>query len=80
MGIKKSSLELILIYKMESKKVLEKNLEVLESYDRCKETLDLIEKINIVLGRKQTFKIETSSTLNFKVTCYGISSTTAQKI
>jgi hypothetical protein len=78
MGIKKSSQKLI--YKVASKKVLEKNLEVLKSYDHYKKTLDLIEKINIVLGRRPTFKIETSSTLNFKVNYYGISSTTAQKI
>jgi hypothetical protein len=78
MGIKKSSQKLI--YKVASKKVLEKNLEVLKSYDHYKKTLDLIEKVNIVLGRRPTFKIETSSTLNFKVNYYGISSTTAQKI
>lgn len=78
MGIKKSSQKLI--YKVAPKKVLEKNLEVLKSYDHYKKTLDLIEKVNIVLGRRPTFKIDTSSTLNFKINYYGISSTTAQKI
>jgi len=78
MGIKKSSQKLI--YKVIPKKVLEKNLEALESYGYYKKTLDLIEKVNIVLGRRPTFKIDTSSTLNFKVNYYGISSTTAQKI
>jgi len=78
MGIKKSSQKLI--YKVASKKVLGKNLEALESYDHYKKTSDLIEKVNIVLGRKPTFKIDTSSTLNFKINYHGISSTTAQKI
>jgi len=78
MGIKKSSQKLI--YKVAPKKVLEKNLEVLKSYDHYKKTLDLIEKVNIVLGRRPTFKIDTSSTLNFKINYHGISSTTAQKI
>jgi len=78
MGIKKSSQKLI--YKVAPKKVLEKNLEALKSYDYYKKTLDLIEKVNIVLGRKPTFKIDNSSTLNFKINYHGISSTTAQKI
>jgi hypothetical protein len=78
MGIKKSSQKLI--YKVAPKKVLGKNLEVLKTYDDYKKTLDIIEKVNIVLGRRPTFKIDTSSTLNFKINYHGVSSTTAQKI
>jgi hypothetical protein len=78
MRIKKFSQKLV--YRVAPKKVLEKNLEALKSYDHYKKTLDLIEKVNIVLGRRPTFKIDTSSTLNFKINYYGISSTTAQKI
>jgi hypothetical protein len=78
--MKKRKTSQILIYKLAPKKVLEKNLKALESYDYCKKTLDLIEKVNIVLGRRPIFKIDTSSTLNFKINYHGTSSTTAQKI
>ncbi len=75
---KKSSQKLI--SRVASKKVLEKNAEALRSYDYYKKTSDLIERVDVALGRKVTFKTDTSSTLNFEINHYGVSSTTAQKI
>ncbi len=69
-----------LISKVASRKVLDKNTEALKSYDYYKKTSDLIERTDIALGRKPTFKAGIGSTLNFKINNYGISSTTAQKI
>ncbi len=75
---KKSSQKLI--SRVASKKVLEKNAEALRSYDYYKKTSDLIERVDVALGRKATFKTDTGSTLNFEINHYGVSSTTAQKI
>lgn len=75
---KKSSQKLIT--KVAPKKVLEKNAEALKSYDHYKKTSDLIERVDIALGRKPSFKTDTGSTLNFEINHYGVSSTTAQKI
>ena len=69
-----------LISKVASKKVLDENTEALKFYDHYKKTSDLIERADIALGRKPSFKADTGSTLNFKINQYGISSTTAQKI
>lgn len=69
-----------LISKVAPKKVLDKNAEALKSYDHYKKTSDLIERVDVVLGRKPTFKTDTGSTLNFEINRYGVSSTTAQKI
>ncbi|MBU1016658.1 MAG: hypothetical protein ABIJ36_02210 [Patescibacteria group bacterium] len=69
-----------LITKVASKKVLKQNEEAIKSYDRYKETTDLIDRANIALGRKPAFKTATGSTLNFEINHYGIASTTAQKI
>jgi len=65
-----------LISKVVPKKVLDKNSEALKSYDYYKKTSDLIEKVNIALGRKPTFKTDTGSTLNFEINYYGAQSTT----
>lgn len=78
MTIKKSSQKLI--SKVASKKVLDKNAEALKSYDHYKKTFDLIERVDVALGRKPTFRTDTGSTLNFEINHYGVSSTTAQKI
>jgi len=78
MTTKKSSQKLI--SKVASKKVLDKNAEALKSYDHYKKTSDLIERADVALGRKPTFKADTGSTLNFEINHYGVSSTIAQKI
>ncbi|MBI3377018.1 MAG: hypothetical protein HY035_01260 [Nitrospirae bacterium] len=65
-----------LISKVVSRKVLEKNSEALKSYDHYKKTSDLIERADIAMGRKPTFKAATGSTLNFEINQYGIASTT----
>ena len=75
---KKSSQDLI--SKVVSKKVLDKNAQVLKSYDQYRKTSDLIERVDVALGRKPTLKTDTGSTLNFEINHYGVSSTTAQKI
>lgn len=69
-----------LISKVASKKVLEQNAEALKSYSYYKKTSDLLDRVDIALGRKQAFKVTTGSTLNFEINHYGVSSTTAQKI
>ncbi len=69
-----------LISKAAPKKVLDKNAEALKSYGYYKKTFDLIERADIALGRKPTFRANTGSTLNFEINQYGVSSTTAQKI
>lgn len=69
-----------LISKVVSKKVLSKNASALKSYDYYRKTLDFIERVDVALGRKPTFKANTGSTLNFPINHYGILSTTAQKI
>lgn len=60
--------------------VLKSNEIALKSYEYYKRTFDLIERTNLALGRKPTFKANTGSTLNFEVNRYAISSTTSQKI
>lgn len=68
------------ISKVASKKVLRQNAEAFKSYDYYKKTSDLLDRVDIALGRKQAFKVTTGSTLNFEINHYGASSTTAQKI
>ena len=60
--------------------LLKQNEEAIKSYDRYKETTDLIDRADIALGRKPAFKTATGSTLNFEINQYGVASTTAQKI
>lgn len=69
-----------LISKVASKKVLKQNAGAFKSYGYYKKTSDLLDRVDIALGKKQTFKIITGSTLNFEINNYGVSSTTAQKI
>ena len=61
-------------------KALKSNEIALKSYEYYKRTFNLIERTNIALGKKPTFKANTGSTLNFEVNRYAISSTTSQKI
>ena len=69
-----------LISRVAPKRVLDKNTKALESYRFYQKTSDLIERADIALGRKPTFKVDIGSTLNFKINQHGIASTTAQKI
>jgi len=69
-----------LITKVALKKVLKQNEEAIRSYEHYKETTDLIDRVDIALGRKPAFKTATGSTLNFEINQYGVASTTAQKI
>ncbi|MBI1975856.1 MAG: hypothetical protein HYS59_02590 [Candidatus Vogelbacteria bacterium] len=69
-----------LINKVASKKVLKQNEEAIKSYDYYKETTDLIDRADIALGRKPSFKTATGSTLNFDIEAHGTYSTTAHKI
>ena len=69
-----------LVSKVVSKKGLKQNAEALRSYDVYKKTSDLINRIDIALGRKSAFKSATGSTLNFEMKAHGIYSTTAPKI
>ena len=66
-----------LISKMVSKKVLKQNAKALEFYDSYKEISDLLDRTNVAMGRKPTFKAETGSTLHFEVNQHGVASTTA---
>lgn len=78
--MKRQKLNQKLISKVASKKALDKNIEALKYYNHYKKTADLLERTNIVLGRKPIFKMDIGSTLNFEINYYGVSSTTAQKI
>ena len=75
---KKSSQKII--SKVASKKTLDQNKKALETYDYYRKTSDFIDRADVALGRKQAFKSNTGSTLNFEINRHGISSTTAQKI
>lgn len=76
--VKKTSQKLI--SKVASKKVLSQNAEALKSYGYYKKTSDLIERTDLALGRKPSFKVNIGSTLNFEINQYGTASTTAKKI
>lgn len=78
MMMKESSQKLI--SKVASRKVLKKNSEALKSYGQYKKTSDLIERADIAMGRKPTFKADIGSTLNFDIEAHGTYSTTANKI
>jgi hypothetical protein len=69
-----------LFSKLAPKKVLEGNAKALKFYDYYKKTSDIIEKVNIALGRKMTFKINNISTLNFRINHHGTSSITEEKV
>lgn len=66
-----------LILKVVTKKVLKQNAKALKFYDTYKESSDLIDRTDIALGRKSTFKVATGSTLNSEINPYGVVSTTA---
>lgn len=66
-----------LISKIASKKVLKQNSEALKSYDDYKKTADILDRVDIALGKKLTFKTFSNSTLNFEIETHGNYSTTA---
>lgn len=76
--VKKTSQKLIT--KVASKKVMRQNAKALELYGGYKKTSDLIERVEIALGKKSAFKAETGSTINFKIDHHAIASTTAQAL
>lgn len=65
-----------LISKVATKKVLKQNTEAIKSYSFYKETSDLLDRIDIAMGRKHAFKSATGSALNFEINQYGVASTT----
>ena len=75
---KKSSQKLIST--VASQRVLKQNAEALKSYDYYKKTSDLLDRIDIALGRKQSLSVCTGWTVNHGTGQYGVSSTAAQKI
>ena len=62
------------------KSILEQNREALELYKETdgllKETTDVLEKIDIAMGRKKTYTYSSNSTKNCEINHYGISLTT----
>jgi hypothetical protein len=76
--VKKTSQKLIA--KVASKKAIRQNAKALGLYDGYKKTSDLIERVDIALGKKPAFKAETGSTINFKINQHAIASTTAQTL
>ena len=69
-----------LIAKVASQKAVRRNAKALELYDDYKKTSDLIERVDIALGKKSAFKAETGSTINFEIDQHAIASTTAQAL
>jgi len=57
-------------------KVLNENAEALEFYRTYKEIADVSEKIDIAMGRKQTYKYSSGSTQNCEINHHAITSTT----
>lgn len=78
MKTKKSSQEIFI--KVVSKKALAKNAKALESYSHYKRVSNIVERVDIALGRKTTFKEKLESTLNCEINNYGVISTRSQKI
>lgn len=66
-----------IISKVASKKVLKKNAKAVKVYGYYKETSDLINRTDIALGRKSSFKVVSGSTINFEINQHGVASTTA---
>ena len=69
-----------LITKAAPPAVLKANEIALESYKHYRETADLIERLDVVLGKKSSFKSDVGSTLNFEINRHALASTTAQTI
>ena len=67
-----------LVTKVLPRKVIKANEAAIESYQQYKKTADLMERLDLALGRKTSFKSDIGSTLNFEINRNGVSSTTAQ--
>lgn len=67
-----------LIEKLMSKKDKKINVRALRAFDIYGKTARLLERANLAMGKKASFKASTSSTAHSTINTYGISST--QKI
>ena len=66
----------LLSEKILPKKALNENAKALDFCRTYKEIADFSEKIDIAMGRKQTYKCSYSSTQNCKINYHAIASTT----
>jgi len=66
----------LLSEKILPEKVLNENAEALEFYKTYKEIADVSEKIDIAMGRKQTYKYSSGSTQNCEINHHAITPTT----
>ena len=56
---------------------LEENAKTLEFYKQYREIVDITEKIDIAMGRKQVYKYTSGSTKNTEINYHAIPPTTA---
>lgn len=66
-----------LIHKVASKKVLSENSEALKFFEGYEAISDVIEQIDIALGKKSTFQTDTGSTLSLKINHGNLFTTTS---
>ena len=71
-----SSRKKLLSEQVMPKIVLDENAKALEFYRTYKEISGISEKIDIAMGRKQTYKYSTGSTKNCEINHHAIISTT----
>lgn len=69
-----------MINKVASKRVLDQNAIALKTYDIYKKTADIIERAEFASGKRVSYEIAISSTMNFKINLHATYSTTAQTI
>ena len=60
-----------------TRRIIEKNATAIEVYDYYRKVIDLVERANAAIGKKQPIKTSTGSTTDFEIDRNGISSTTA---
>jgi len=70
----------LLSEKILPKKALNENAEALEFYKTYKEISDVSEKIDIAMGRKQTYKYSSGSTQNCEINHHAIPTAKSYKI
>lgn len=58
-----------------SKEIMEQNAETFQIMDFYKKTIDLIERTKIVMGKKTTYTVTSSSTIHQKLKSNVVSST-----
>jgi len=71
-----SSQKKLLSEQVMPKTVLDENAKALEFYKTYKEISDISEKIDIAMGRKQTYKYSSGSTKNCEINHHAITPTT----